>query len=79
MKKYFEFILIIILGLLVGFIIHGLIEIPALWLLRTRLSDLFARTSWNTWLKIHLIFTIVIEILGIALVFGIYKKYGKIR
>ena len=57
-----------------GFIIHGLIEIPVLWLLRTRFIILFVDVPWLVWLKIHWIFTIATEILGIAIVSLLNKK-----
>lgn len=66
--------LVIIIGLILGLIIHGLIEIPALWILTNKFSDLFFGTPWNTWLFVHLIFTIIVEILGIFLAFLIYRK-----
>jgi len=74
MKKFFKYSLLLILGLLLGFIIHGLIEIPALWLLRTRFISLFMEVPWLTWLRIHSVFTIITEILGIAIISLIYKK-----
>jgi len=77
MKKYLELILIIIIGLLLGLVIHGLIEIPIIWLLTTRFNDFFVSLSWNTWLWVHAVFTVVVEIVGIYLAFWLYKKYKK--
>ena len=74
MKKIFKSSLLLILGLLLGFIIHGLIEIPALWLLRTRFISLFMEIPWLAWLRIHSVFTVTTEILGIAIASSFYKK-----
>lgn len=74
MKKIFRYSLLLIIGLLLGFIIHGLIEIPALWLLRTRFISLFMEVPWFAWLRIHWVFTITTEILGIAITSVFYKK-----
>lgn len=74
MVKYLKIILVIIIGLLLGLIIHGLIEIPALWFLTNKFGDLFFGVSWNTWVFVHLVFTIVVEILGIFLALWIYRK-----
>jgi len=77
MAKYLKLALVLIIGLILGLTIHGLIEIPALWLLTNWLSDFFFGISWNTWILIHLIFTIIVEILGILIAFRFYKKYCK--
>ena len=79
MKKHLKTSLLLILGLLLGLVIHGIIEIPALWILMNKLPCLFYIPSWDTWIKIHLVFTIATEILGIVLVLWINKKYGKIK
>jgi len=73
MTKYLKIFLVLIIGLILGLIIHGLIEIPALWLLTNYLSDLFFGITWSAWLWIHLVFTIIIEILGIVLAFWLYS------
>lgn len=72
--RHFKIVLVIIIGLISGLIIHGLIEIPALWVLTHWMEDLFFGTNWNVWLWIHLIFTIVIEILGIIIALFVYQK-----
>ncbi|MBZ9572404.1 hypothetical protein KJA15_03675 [Patescibacteria group bacterium] len=77
MRRYLKLTLVIILGLLVGLIIHGVLEILAIWILTTWLNDFFLKVSWSAWFWIHLIFTVIIEILGVILVFKIYKKYEK--
>ena len=77
MKKYLEITLIIIIGLLLGLLIHGIIEIPAIWILTTWFTSFFISIPWENWLLIHLTFTVIVEILGIFLAFWIYKKYWK--
>lgn len=77
MKKYLEIILIIIIGLILGLVIHGIVEILAIWVLTTWLTSFFASISWESWLLIHFIFTIVVEILGVLLAFLGYKKYWR--
>jgi|GEM_PF-5343572 len=73
-KKIFGYSLLLIIGLILGLIIHGLIEIPFLWLLRTRFIVLFMEMPWLTWLRIHWVFTVITEILGIAVASLFYKK-----
>lgn len=73
-KKIFGYSLILIIGLILGLIIHGLIEIPFLWLLRTRFMALFMEMPWFSWLRIHFAFTVITEILGIAVASLFYKK-----
>ncbi len=74
MKKPLEITLVIGIGLLLGFFIHGLIEVIAIWVLANWLTSFFASITWANWLLIHLVFTILVEILGVALVFWIYRK-----
>lgn len=73
-KKIFGYSLLLIIGLILGLIVHGLIEIPFLWLLRTRFIALFMEMPWFTWLRIHWAFTVITEILGITVVSLFYKK-----
>jgi len=75
MKKYLKITLIIIFGLFIGLIIHGLIEILVIFLLINIFKDFFLKISWGTWLLIHHIFTIVVEILGIVLAFWLDKRF----
>jgi len=73
MTKYLKIFLVLVIGLILGLIIHGLIEIPAIWFLTNYLSDFFFGISWNTWILIHLIFSIIVEILGVALALWFYS------
>ena len=79
MKKYLEITFVIIIGLLLGLVIHGIIEILAIWILTNWFISFFTSISWETWLLIHIIFTIIVEILGIFLAFWIYKKKKAIK
>ncbi len=74
MKKYLENTLIIIIGLLLGLLIHGVVEILAIWILTAWFNSFFASILWGTWLLIHIIFSIITEILGVFLAFWILKK-----
>jgi len=78
MTKYSKTILVIIIGLLLGLIIHGIIEISVILLLTDRFKNLFLRLSWETWVLIHHIFSVIIEILGVVLSFLVYKKFEKV-
>ncbi len=77
MKKYLEIILILIIGLILGLLIHGVVEILAIWVLTTWFISFFTSISWGNWLLTHIVFTIFVEILGVFLAFWIYKKYWK--
>lgn len=77
MGKYIKYILIFIIGIILGIIVHGIIEIPAIILLTNNFKELFLRISWSTWILIHNIFTAIIEILGVIFAFWIYKKFEK--
>lgn len=74
MKKYLEITFVIIIGLILGMVIHGLIEIPVIWILITWFTSFFTSISWGNWVLIHLIFTIFVEILGVFLALWIYKR-----
>lgn len=74
MKKLLEISLVIIIGLILGMVIHGIVEILVIWVLINWFISFFASITWANWLLIHLVFTILVEILGIALVFWIYRK-----
>ena len=75
--KYLKLALVVVIGLVLGMVIHGVVEILTIWVLTNWLNDFFLGTSWNSWLLIHLIFTIVVGILGIILALQIFKKYWK--
>ena len=69
--------LLVVTGLLLGFIIHGVIEILVIFILTGGLKNFFIRIPWNTWILIHNIFTVVIEILGIFLALWVYNKFDR--
>lgn len=77
MINYLKIILVVLIGLILGLIIHGVIEILAILVLTVWLSNLFLSISWAVWIWIHSVFTIIVEILGIVLVLRIYKKHNK--
>jgi len=67
--------LVFIIGLLFGLILHGLIEIIVEWALLNWFKELFFTIFWRSWSLIIVISMIVFEVLGLAIAFGIYKKY----
>jgi hypothetical protein len=75
--KYLKTVLVVITGLLSGLILHGIIEILAIWILINWLNNLFWAISWSIWLRIHFVFSIIIEIIGVWLVFQIHQRYKK--
>ena len=76
MSKYLKTILTVIIGSLIGLIIHGAIEIPIIFLLTGPFENLFLSVSWNAWILVHHIFTIIIEVFGIVLAFWAFKKFN---
>jgi hypothetical protein len=77
MKKYLEITLIVIIGLLLGLLIHGVVEILAIWVLTTWFISFFTSIAWGNWLLIHHVLTVIVEILGVFLAFWICKKYWR--
>ncbi|KPJ57178.1 hypothetical protein AMJ49_01015 [Parcubacteria bacterium DG_74_2] len=69
------FCLLFISGLFVGLILHGIIEIFTIWILLNFLNNFFLKISWQTWLLIHLLYSIIMEILGVVFTFWVYKKF----
>lgn len=72
-KKYFYIVIFTLLGILVSFLIHAVIEIPAIFLLISDFERWGLRLSWETWESIHAVFAVVLFILGV--IFGL--RYGK--
>ena len=63
-KKQVYVVLFIILGILLGFIAHGIIEI---WFTRRLLKDYNRYSlghSWQTWFSIHLYFSVFLFVLS---------------
>ncbi len=73
----FKIFLIFIIGLLFGFVTHGLLEILAIWILLTWLTSLFFEVSWSTWYWLHIVSVILLEFVGLTLAFLVYVKYEK--
>lgn len=70
-KKTIYITLFIVLGILLGFIVHGLIE---MWYINLLLSDFPKYSlghSWATWFTIHRYFSVIIYILSIL--FGYFQ------
>lgn len=77
MIKNIKLFLVFIIGLLFGVIIHSLVEILAVWVLLSWLSDWFFEVPWTTWYWVHVISLIILEIFGLVIVFLLYRKYEK--
>lgn len=56
-----------IVGFLLSFIIHAIIEIPVLFLLMKNFDKFGLGLSWNDWYLIHHILSVIIAVLGIIL------------
>jgi len=69
--------LVFIIGLLFGLILHGVVEIIAIWILLSWLKDLFFQVSWTTWCWVHIVSLIILEITGLIIALRVYRKYEK--
>lgn len=78
MRKHLRTVLVFLIGTLLGFIIHGVIEILVIFLLINKFQNVFMAFSWKTWVLIHHIFTVIIGILGVILASLAYKKLKKL-
>jgi len=77
MMKKIKFFLIFVIGLLFGLLVHGLIEIVSIWVLLNWLEDFFYAVSWGTWVWVHLISMIALEIVGLIIAVWIFIRYEK--
>jgi len=67
MKKFIYITLFIILGIMLSTIVHGLIEVPVIYLLVSDFKRYSLGLIWSQWYLIHHVMTIVLLIGGIAL------------
>lgn len=74
MKRFFYISLFTFLGILVQFILHGLIEFSYIKLLIYDYDKFGLGLSWDNWFLIHKIFSIALLVLGASLGF-IQGKY----
>lgn len=72
-----KFVLVFIIGLLFGLIIHGIVEIVAIWFLLSWLTEFFFKISWSAWYIVHIVSLILAEIIALILVIMLYRKYEK--
>jgi hypothetical protein len=68
MKKIIYITAFTILGALVSFLVHAVIEIPIIYLLVSDFNKWGLGLSWESWFFIHTIFSIALLLLGI--IFG---------
>jgi len=64
-KKTLYITLWVITGIMISFIIHGLIEIPILSLLTKDFEKYSLGIAWEGWLAIHLVLSVLLFLLGI--------------
>jgi hypothetical protein len=64
MKKKIYIILFAIFGVLLQFLIHGLVEIWYIGLLTSDFSKYGFGLSWHQWFVIHYVATVILIILG---------------
>lgn len=75
MIKYIKFSLVVIIGFIFGLFVHGIVEIFIILFLINWLNNFFFGVSWENWVLVHNIFSIIVEILGVILAILIYRKY----
>ncbi len=79
MKKIFYITSFIVLGILLSNILHGLLEIPVIFLLISDFEKYGLGLTWSQWYLVHHIGTFILLIGGIALgVFWGFKFWNKI-
>lgn len=67
MKKYLYISLFTLLGILLQFIVHALVEIWYIGLLTSDFKTWGLGLDWNAWFLIHHIATIILLLLGAGL------------
>ena len=70
MKRNFYLLCTIILGTLLSFIVHGLVEFSVILLLVSDFETYGLGLTWGTWWHIHTVFTAVLFLCGVV---GGYK------
>ncbi len=79
MKKTIYITLFIILGIMLSTILHGLIEMPVIYLLVSDFKKFSLGLNWSQWYLIHHIMTVVLLLIGILLgTFWGFKFWNKI-
>lgn len=71
MKKHFYIVCFTLLGVLLSFLVHAGIEIPAINLLISDFDRWSLGFSWNDWYTIHAVLSAVLLLAGAA--FGFYQ------
>ncbi len=67
MKKTIYIILTAILGIIVSFLIHAIIEIPVIYLIVSNYDKYSLGLSWGQLFLIHNIFTFILFLVGLIL------------
>lgn len=63
-KKLFYIICFTFLGLMLGFLLHALIEYPVLYLLVSDFKKYSLGLGWQTWVLIHNVGTPLLTVIG---------------
>lgn len=70
MKKTIYITLFTILGILLSTIVHGLIEVPVIYILVSDFEKYSLGLSWSDWRLVHHIMTVILFMGGVW--FGLY-------
>jgi hypothetical protein len=76
MKKKLYISSWILLGILLSFILHGVVEIPLLFLFSQDKSWMLG-FSWQVWYLIHYIFTFILLVMGMYFGFRLGKFFWR--
>jgi len=74
-KKAFYLFCCVILGILLSFILHVIIELPIIFIMVSDMSRYSFGLSWNEWMAIHWVFTALMMVAGIVFGYWIGKRW----
>jgi len=78
MKKNIYIALFTLLGVLVGFLIHAIIEIPAIFLLVSDFEKWNLGLSWESWIFVHNVWAILLFLIGVTFGYKQGKHWWKV-
>lgn len=77
MKRLIYLLLSILLWILISFLIHATIEIPAIYFLTKDFNKYGLGLSWNSWYQIHQVGTAILLIFGVIFGYFIGKRWWR--
>ena len=77
LKKFIYITCFIITGIMLSTIVHGLIEIPVIYILISDFEKYGLGLSWGQWYIIHHIGTVILLVLGVVLGYFFSVKFWK--